>query len=90
MARKPLRRADVQNWAEVPLYKGDSAKNIAKQLLDKNPDNKMVVTLYNHINNSNRYAIVVGTDANRLAWTDVARGDSASMIEAQVLIESFA
>lgn len=90
MAMKPLKRAGVENWADTPVYKGAKAKQIAKEMADLNPDDQMCQTLYNHIKDKGRFAVVVGTDTSRLAWTDVARGDSASMIEAQVLIESFA
>lgn len=90
LARKPLRRAGLSNWADIQIWKGSEAKSIAKDLAERNPDVAMAQSLNAHLAQNSRFAVIVGTKNGRMAWSDVARNDSASLIEAQVLVESFA
>ena len=89
LAHKPLYKAGVPNYMDVPFYQGDKARQYATDIAALYPDIPESQALLERVKKS-RFVIVVGMNEDILKWVDVARNDTPSMMEAEVIAQRFA
>lgn len=88
LAIKPLARAGVPDYMDIPLLQGDKARAEAAALdsLLQTPESAALVDYIK----KPRFVIVVGYTAHSLVWVDVARNDTESMMKAEAIARAFA
>lgn len=79
----------VENWMDVPLYRGK--ENTLKFLnsLGKNDDLRMH-TLLSLLEKTGKYIVVVGWDEDRVEWSNISHNDMKSLADAELIVEEFA
>lgn len=88
LTRQCLHRYKYDNWAMEKIHKGKTASlSETEKLIRKYPTSDELRTLYSHINNSSKWVVILGIRNNTIRWTDIARGDMKSDIEAESIIE---
>lgn len=87
IVRRCFKRAGLNNWLSIPVYKG---KENIKGFLDNfdNPSNE-ILEVANYAKEHNPYAIVVGV-GDSVAWVDVKHGGLKEMLDAELIAEQFA
>lgn len=80
LVRSIFREADLPNWLEIPVYKGNRAKEVASELASKYTETPQPQILLHYLENRSSYAVVVGYDPETqyVKWSDVALGDLPS------------
>lgn len=91
MVRRAFRSGGVTDFLSVPIYLG---KENVQRFVDSLPINLQqlptVQTLLSFVSQSSQFAVVIGYDADRLLWTNVASGRPADVLDGSVIAEAFA
>lgn len=81
----------VENWMDVPIYKGRQA---AKSFLDKRTDYPIgpesPYELGKFMTKVSRFIVIVGWNKNEFRWADIAHNSAKSKIDAKNIIYQFA
>ena len=80
---------ELKDWLDIPVYKGNKAKEFVKQLAEQYPDTPQPKILANYLENNASYAIVCGYDSI-VRWSDIAHGNLSARIEARTVTKAFA
>lgn len=91
LVRSIFREADLPNWLDIPVFKGDRAKEVAAELASKYTETPQPKILQHYLENRSSYAIVLGYDPETqyVKWSDVALGDLPSKVEGVALARRF-
>lgn len=93
LVRSVFNEADIKDWLNVPVYKGDRAKSVAKEIAEKYSMSKDAKLLDYYLSNrQGSFAVIVGYDPDTqiVKWADVSTGDVKSKIEGKVIARKFA
>ena len=80
---------ELPNWLDIPVYKGDKAKEFVKKLIPLYPDTPQPQILANYLEENASYAIVCGYDTI-VRWSDIGHGNLSARIEARTVTKAFA
>lgn len=75
----------VENWMDVPVYKGREKINRFLANFEEIPKD-----LQEFFNNSSKYIIFAGWDNNQFEWADIAHGIETERMRAEGIIYRFA
>lgn len=87
LARRFLNEAGCPNPLEVPLYEGKEASLSFANSLLQYPEAGM---LANYVKNSSKWVIIVGWNEKGFRWADIVHSPTASRVEGQLIVETFA
>lgn len=92
LIRSVFHEADLPNWLDIPVFKGNRAKEVANEFASKYTETPQPTILQRYLETHASYAIIVGYDPETqyVKWSDVALGDLPSKIEAIALSKRFA
>ncbi len=91
LMRKTLRSAGLDNWLEIPMYKGkDRYREFYENLPKEQKDRLEIGALNQHLASAASYAVVLGMKDDRIVWSDVKSGDVKSRLDAEVIASKFA
>lgn len=91
LVRSIFREAELSNWLEIPVYKGNRAKEVVAELRSKYTESQQPIILEHYLENKSSYAIVLGYDPETqyVKWSDVALGDLSSRIAGVAIAKQF-
>lgn len=90
LVRQALHRYEYKKWAVIPLIQGKAQSLSALEgLMREYPESDELKALYAHINNSSKWAVIIGYKNDSVEWSDISRGDIASDVRAEVIVEKF-
>lgn len=91
LIRKTLKNAGVEDWLNMPLYKGKPRYNEFYNNLNPEYKNRMEIGALNqHMASATSYAVVLGIKNDKIVWADIKDGDLKSKIDAEVIAQKFA
>lgn len=81
----------VENWMDVPLYRGNKA---CGRFLEKFKDYPMgpesPYELQKFLSKVSKYIVILGWDEKEFHWADIAHNSAKSKIDAEKIIYKFA
>lgn len=91
LIRKVLRSAGLDNWLDMPIYKGkpryqEFYRNLPKEIKDR----MEIGALNQHIVPASSYAVVLGIKGDKIVWSDVKSGDVKSRLDAEIIAQKYA
>lgn len=88
--RQALHGYKYKNWAMEPIIKGKS-KCLAEVevMIRERQDDDSLHALFSHINNSGKWCVILGINDTCTRWSDIARGDMKSDVDAELIVENF-
>ena len=92
LVRSIFEEAKLDNWLDIPVYKGDRALEESESFIGLETRNDGAKILYEYISNRSSYAVIVGWDRETglIKWSDIAQGDPVSSGEAVAVVKMFA
>ena len=90
LVRQSLHRYEYKKWATEPLTQGKTKSlSLVEELIRKYPDSLELKALYSHINNNGKWCVILGVSENGAKWSDIARRDMKSDVEAELIVNNF-
>lgn len=90
LVRQALHRYEYKNWAMEPIVKGKAKSlQVVEDLLRRYPRNQKLEALFSMINNTGKWATIIGYDDNDVMWSDISHGDFKSDVEAENVVRDF-
>lgn len=91
LIRQALHKYEYRNWAVEPIIQGKTkCLSAIEELIRKFPDDDNFRSLYSHINNNGKWCVILGYDGNgNSRWSDIAKRDLKSDVEAETIVENF-
>ena len=91
LIRKVFSDAGIQNWLNVPIYKGKARfKEFFNDCPDEYKNTLEMGALNQYITNASKFTVVLGMKNGHICWADSSAGDIKSRLDAQVICEKFA
>ena len=91
LVRQCLHKYGYPKWGTEVIHKGKN-KSLAKveDLIRQNQNSIELSALFSHIKNSSKWVVIIGVGDDKIRWTDIAKHDMKSDIEAEAIISHFA
>lgn len=86
LLRRFLQRHGYQDWLGITIYKG---KDKSKKLLDTLPQFPEIDMLRNFLDNSSKWAVIIGYDDQFCRWADISHGGVKTSIDAEFIVKNF-
>ena len=86
LIRNFLHQVNYPDWMNIPIYKG---KQKSRQALSTLPQYPEVQALDHFIENSSKWAVILGYNEKGCRWADIAHQAAVSKIDAQMIVETF-
>lgn len=91
LLRKVLSDANVNNWLDIPVYKGKARfQEFYNSCPEEYKNTLEMGALNQYITNASKYTVVLGMKNGHICWADSSHGDVKSRLDAQVICERFA
>lgn len=87
LIRDTLKRYGYKDWLKTKIYKGKEKSLLA---LEKVPPTVEINALRNMLENTGKWAVIIGCNENGCRWSDISRNREVSQIEAENIIKAFA
>lgn len=87
LIRNFLHQAGYPDWMNIPIAEG---KQKSRSLLTRLPQYPEVQALDHFLENSSKWAVIIGWNENGCRWADIAHQAAVSKIDARLIIETFA
>lgn len=90
LVRQALHRYKYKKWGTEPITKGKTQSlQVVEDLLRKYPRNPQLEALFSHINNTGKWAVILGYNDSGVKWSDISHNDMQSDVDAELIVENF-
>lgn len=86
LLRRAMSAAHYERWLEEPIIKGKAA---CLQYLSTLPENIETGSLYQLIERSSSWAVVLGQNGDSFRWANVGDGSLKGRLDAEIILEKY-
>lgn len=86
LIRNFLHQAGYSEWLTIPISEG---RQKSRLLLSRLPQYSEIQALDHFIENSSKWAVIIGWNENGCRWADIAHQAAVSKIDAKLIVDTF-